>query len=111
MTHWRTLSKSKHLAATDLDGKDMKVKIEKVSAEDVEGENGRKDRCRVATLSANGTQCKKTWVINDTNSKVISKIRGSNHMEDWVGTEVTLYPTTTKMKGEVVDCIRVRVSK
>jgi len=110
MTHWREFNKSKYLAASDLDGKDVAVKIEKVTGQEVEGENGRRDLCRVAQISVNGTPCKKVWIVNTTNAKVIAKLAKSNHIEDWGGVEVTLYATTTKLKGEVVDCIRIRLA-
>ncbi len=109
MTHWRTAKPSPHLAACDLDGKDMEVVITSVAIEEVEGEAGRKENCNVATLSVGGKPCRKTFVLNATNCKVVAKLAKSNQIESWVNIPVTIYPTTTKLKREVVDCIRIRL--
>ena len=111
MTHWRTAKPSPHIAACDLDGKDMDVVVTSVMVEEVEGEAGRKENCNVATLSVNGKQCKKTLVLNATNCKVIAKLTGSHQIESWVNIPITLYPTTTKLKRDIVDCIRIRQNK
>jgi len=111
MTHWRTIKPSPHLAACDLDGKDMTFTITHVAVQEVEGENGRKDSCAVASLSFNEKPCKKTMVLNATNCKTIAKISGSHQIESWINIPITLYPTTTKLKREMVDCIRIRYNK
>jgi hypothetical protein len=49
----------------------------------------------------------KVWVMNKTNMKIIKKWHGKE-TDNWIGKQITLYATTCKMKGEVVDCIRVR---
>lgn len=108
MTHWRNAKPSPHLAACDLDGKDMEFTITCVVQQEVEGEAGRKDVCNVASLSYAGKPCKKTLVLNATNCKVIAKQVGTHQIEAWVNVPVTLYPTTTKLKREIVDCIRIR---
>jgi hypothetical protein len=111
MTHWRTAKPSPHIAACDLDGKDVDVIITSVTIQEVEGEAGRKDNCNVATLSIGGKPCKKTMVLNATNCKAIAKLTGSHQIESWVNVAITLYPTTTKLKREVVECIRIRLNK
>lgn len=111
MTHWRTIKPTPHLAACDLDGKDVEFVITHVSVQEVEGEAGRKDTCAVAALSCSGKPCKKTLVLNATNSKALAKITGSHQIESWVNVPITVYPTTTKLKREIVDCIRIRLNK
>ena len=111
MTNWRTAKPSPHLAAADLDGKDMDVVVTSVVQGEVEGENGRKENCNIATISVAGKQCRKTLVLNTTNCKTLAKLSNSNQIESWVNIPITLYPTTTKLKRDIVDCIRIRQNK
>ena len=110
-THWRSVKPSPYLAAVDLDGKDMVVTIECVHVGEVEGEKGRKDDCRIATLSHNGKDLGKQLLLNVTNCKAMQKLTGSNFLEDWNKQRVTLYVTPTKLKGETVDGIRIRLTR
>ena len=45
--------------------------------------------------------------LNMTNFDAVADICGDD-TEDWPGKEIELYPTTTRMGGEIVDCVRVR---
>lgn len=45
--------------------------------------------------------------LNPTNRKTISQLYGTKPSA-WAGKFITLYPTTTEMAGQTVDCIRVR---
>jgi hypothetical protein len=45
--------------------------------------------------------------LNATNCKTIAALYG-NDTDGWVGKRITLYPTTTQMGGETVECVRVR---
>lgn len=110
-THWRSVKPSPYLAAVDLDGKDMVVTIECVHVGEVEGEKGRKDECRIATLSQNGVDLPKQLLLNVTNCKSLQKLTGSNFLEDWNKQRVSLYVTQTKLKGETVDGIRIRLTR
>lgn len=110
-THWRSVKPSPYLAAVDLDGKDMVVTIECVHVGEVEGEKGRKDDCRIATLSHNGVEMKKQLLLNVANCKSLQKLTGTNFLEDWNKQRVTLYVTQTKLKGETVDGIRIRLTR
>ena len=110
-THWRSVAPSPYFAAVDLDGKDMVVTIECVRVGDVAGEKGRVDQCRVATISRDGKILEKELLLNVTNSKAMSKLTGSNYLDDWTKQRVTLYVTQTKHKGEMVDAIRIRLTR
>ena len=48
-------------------------------------------------------------VINKTNSSTLVAAFG-NDSSNWSGRKCTLYATKTTYKGELTDCIRVRVS-
>jgi len=106
-THWKQLTNPNYIGAYSLiDGKDMKVTIEKVIREQVTGDGGRKEECTVAYLKG-----QKPFIINKTNAKMISKIYGTPYIEDWVNKEITLYITTASLKGETVECLRIRPEK
>ncbi|NDV68560.1 hypothetical protein [Dysgonomonas sp. 25] len=102
-THWKRLVNLDYIGAYSLDGQDLTVEITKVEVRRVKGEGGKEEDCTVAELRG-----QKPFIINRTNAKTITKIYGSPYIEDWVGKKITLYPTTTKVAGEVVECLRVR---
>lgn len=103
--HWKSATGSKYLGAYMIE-EDTKIKLLKVSVQKVTGENGREDEAIVAEVENN-----KPFIINKTNAKQITKIVGSPFLEDWAGKVITVYPTTTKLKGEVVECLRVKEPK
>jgi len=49
-------------------------------------------------------------VLNKTNATSIAAIHGAA-TSGWVGKEIVLFPTETKLKGDMVGCIRVRGRK
>ena len=49
----------------------------------------------------------KPLALNATNCKAIAGMYG-NDTDGWIGKRVTLFPTTTQMGSETVECIRVR---
>jgi hypothetical protein len=101
-THWRILVNPLYIGAYMVQS-DITVKITKVVREIVKGENGKSEECTVAYLE--GT---KPIILNRTNSKTITKLYGTPYIEDWVGKYITIYPTTTKVAGETVECLRIR---
>lgn len=105
MTHWKSLMDRKYLFAFDLEGKDRTLTIERVVAGELEGEKGRKTKKPLCYFAE--SKSGKPLALNATNSKAIAKLYG-NDIEGWVGKRITLYPTTTEMGGETVECIRVR---
>ena len=102
-THWKTLINPEYLGAYSLsDSGDLTVTIDFVQVEEITGTGGKKEYCTVAHLVD-----QKPMILNVTNSKSIGKLYGP-FIEDWAGRPVTLYATTTKMAGEIVECLRVR---
>lgn len=49
----------------------------------------------------------KGLVLNKTNWNMIEMLTGKEDTDDWVGVQITLQPSKTEYKGEVVPCIRV----
>lgn len=103
MPHWRTLTDSKWLIAAHLLGKDVTVTIEKVIAGEVIGEAGRTAKKPVVYFRGK----KLPLALANTNAKTIAGMYGNN-TEGWLGKRITLYPTTTKLGGDMVECIRIR---
>lgn len=58
-------------------------------------------------LAKDGKPAPKRLVLNKTNTKAIAAMHGAK-AADWAGKSITLYTTTTKLKGDTVDCIRVK---
>lgn len=102
-THWKKLVNLDYIGAYSLNGQDLTVEILKVEVRRVKGEGGKEEDCTVASLKG-----EKPFIINRTNAKTITKIYGSPFIEDWSGKKITLYPTTTKVAGETVECLRIR---
>ena len=102
-THWKQLVNQSFIGAYSLNGKDLTVQIKSVAQELVKMEGGKQETCLVAQLVDN-----KPLILNKTNAKTITKIYNSPFINDWVGKYITLYPTTTKLAGETVECLRIR---
>jgi hypothetical protein len=91
------------VAAYELGGKDVTLRIKSVTSESVDSNKG--DKKRKVIIAFDGA--KKPFLSNTTNNKTIASLYGTD-TSGWVGKYVTLYPTTTSAFGEVVDCLRVR---
>jgi hypothetical protein len=101
--HWKQYINLDYIGAYSLDGKDRTVKIISVCREEVTGDRGKKEMCIVAHL-----ENEKPFIINRTNAKMITKLTGTPYIDKWVGARITLYPTTTSVGGETVECLRIR---
>lgn len=103
-THWKKLKNQEYVGAYLLQpGEERTVTIRTVGLEDVTVEGGRKDKLIVARLEG-----EKPFIVNSTNAKTISRLHGSPNIEDWAGKQITLYASTTNLKGEVVECLRIK---
>lgn len=92
---------SNYLKASDLQGREVVVTIDRVEFEAVGREREMK-----AVVYFQGKQ--KGIVLNKTNAKKIIEISGSALTEEWGGTQIKIYPTETEFGGETVDCIRIK---
>ncbi len=101
-THWKKLVNPDYIGAYCIE-QDTTVKILSVAREIVKGEGGKSEECTVLRLGGH-----KPFICNRTNAKTITKLYGSPYIEDWVGKFITLFPTTTKVAGETVECLRIR---
>lgn len=90
----------KHLDAADLGGKDNIVTIKNVAFTEVGETKERKGALVLAEFD-------RPMVINRTNIKrLIKKLGGDT--DQWIGKQITLYPSECDYKGDTVSCIRVR---
>lgn len=104
-THWKKLVDPRYIGAYALpNGNDMTVTIDRVQLENVTMMGGKKEDHTIAHLKG-----QKPLILNVTNSKSIHKLYGP-FIEDWAGKQVTLFASTTKMSGEIVECLRIRPS-
>lgn len=105
-THWKQLVNMDYLGAYALpDGNDLTLTIDKVVREVVTGNSGRKEQCMVMYFKESNY---KPMILNRTNAKSIQALTGSAFVEDWVGHKITLYGSTTRFGGDVVECLRIR---
>lgn len=103
-THWKLLVNPDYIGAYWLPpGEDVTVTIDYVQREVITGTGGKKEECSVAHLKGGV----KPFILNMTNSKTISKLYGP-YIEDWAGKPITLFASTAKLAGEVVECLRIR---
>lgn len=106
MPKWKTFFNPDYLGAWAVDdGKDIVGTIASTGMEEVTGENGRKESCLVAHFREPNLL---PMILNRTNCKSIAKLAGSNDTDNWPGTAIQIYVTQTKLKGDMVDCLRIR---
>lgn len=92
---------SRFLKAEDLRGKKVAVRIKFVEMEKV-GEDTRP----VITFVGKD----KVLTLNKTNALMISKIVGTDDMDEWGGKQIVLRPDVTTFGGKPIDCIRVEAA-
>lgn len=103
--HWKSMMDRNYIYAFDLEGRDVTVAIERVEQGELTALGGRKSKKPVVFFA--GSSSGKGLALNATNCKTIATLYG-NYVDKWIGKLVTLYPTTTTMGSETVECIRIR---
>jgi hypothetical protein len=102
-THWKRLVDPRYIGAYALpNGDDLTVTIERVALETVTMMGGKKEDHSIMYIKG-----QKPMILNVTNSKSIHKLYGP-FIEDWAGKQITLFASTAKMGGEMVECLRIR---
>lgn len=94
---------SKYVAAADLEGRTLTLRIKKVTLEEMKDHDNKPIRKPVVWF--HGTE--KGFVLNVTNARTIAALWG-DEMDDWVGKRIAIYPTQVRAFGKLQDCIRVR---
>lgn len=110
LTHWKLLVNPDYLGVyslpTDESGKpkDIILTIDKVVREIVTSEGGKKEECTVVHFK----EKQKPMILNRTNAKMISRLYDTPYIEQWGGHKIKVGRSVTKLKGEEVECLRVR---
>ena len=95
---------SKYLKASDLSGKPITVTIESATLETLKTLEGKEQTKTVLGFKG----ARKTLPLNATNWDAVADATGEDDTDRWPGHAIEIYPTTTKMGGKRVDCIRIR---
>lgn len=93
----------KWLRCIHLQGREQIVTITSVERGEVEGEKGRKAKKPVLRFKEHPLP----FAISKTDTKTIAALYGAK-ASGLVGKRIVLYPTTTKLGNDTVECIRVR---
>lgn len=101
--HYRLMFPHDYLCAADLQGKEHKVTIDSVSLQDLQGDDGKKQKKPIVKFVGK----EKGMVLNKTNARFIAKLYGPL-TDEWTGKQITIYGTTCKAFGETVECVRVK---
>jgi hypothetical protein len=107
-TSWKEYFDFRFLYAEDLKGKEWTLTITEHSGEQVWDQWQRKtvnDK-----LSLHFAETKKMLGLNKTNSRKLQQIFGTENPSEWRG-KITIYPTAEKVKGEIMDVIRIKKAK
>ena len=105
-THWKNGFNPDFFGAWALNGEDMTVTITGFGTEKVPNKSGKNEEKTVLYLKD-----QKPLVLNVTNSKAIAALFKTPYLEDWVGGQITLYPTEVRFGADMVDAVRVRPVK
>ena len=104
-THWKKLQDPNYFGAWSIpENQDLILTINRINVEEIVSEGGRKEQKPVLYFKEN----QKPLVLNVTNSRTIEAIHGSPYIEDWSDKKIQLFQDVTKLKGEEVDCVRIR---
>lgn len=96
---------SKYLKASDLpEGAPLPFVIADITTEEIGKEKQVKP-----VIYFRGQE--KGFVANKTNCNTIAKVLGSRDTDDWKGKTIRLYSTEVEFGGEMVESIRVKLSK
>ena len=97
---------SKYISAADLQGREVIVRIARVTVEQLGRNNDPKDNKPI--LYFQGKQ--KGLALNKTNANTVKDLYGKE-TDAWIGQTITLVQAWTDYAGKQVECIRVRPTR
>lgn len=106
LTHWKKTFNPKYLGAHDFQPNEEIIATIEGFTEglDVVGSGGKADK--VTALNLAGL---KPFIINATNSKLITKALKTPYIENWIGKSIALYVKSgVRSFDDIVDAVRVR---
>jgi hypothetical protein len=93
---------SKYLKAGDLPEEGSQVvTIEKIGLEEI----GKDKETKIVLYFE---ELQPALICNKTNARTITRLMGSEDLDDWVGKTIRLYRTEVDFQGDMVEAIRVR---
>lgn len=93
---------SKYLKAADLPEEGSQaVTIEKIGLEEI----GKDKETKIVLYFE---ELQQSMICNKTNARTITRLMGSEDLDDWVGKTIRLYRTEVDFQGDMVEAIRVR---
>jgi hypothetical protein len=99
---------SKFFKADDLGGKPLVATIGSATLEVLTSPEG-VEQSKVVLRFTNAKKAfGKALPLNATNFDMVVELTGEADSANWPGHKIELYPTTTEMRGKIVDCIRIR---
>ena len=108
-THWLQNPNKNYLGHWDLpSGKDVILTIKSAGWEEVKDPITRKSDSKRVIRFHEKDSWVKPFICNQINAQTITKSTGEKYMEDASGKKIQLGVDITKVKGEEVDCLRVR---
>ncbi len=99
---YREMFDSPFVTAFDLKGGDVLIDVIRVEKQSIKSSKG-EDAKPVVFCK----QFAKGIVFNKTNSKRTAALYG-NDTANWIGKQLTLYPSEVEVEGDTKPCIRVR---
>ena len=108
-THWVQSPDKNYLGHWDLpENGDLILTIESAEWKEVENPRKKKGEDNDFKRVIEFVEDAKPLICNQTNAESIFKATGIKYMEDSKGLKISLYATSTRVKGETVGCIRIR---
>ena len=101
MGNYRKLYPGRYISAEDLGGEVVPVTIATITLEEMPNSDGEQK----PVLYFEGRQ--KGMVLNKTNARRIAGKYGED-TDGWLGKSILIYPSETDLRGESVQCIRVK---
>ena len=105
VTHYKQLKDGEYIGHWSIEpGKVLKVIIDVIQQEEVYNTGSNKKEWKNV---ARFKDAKKGMILNTTNMDAIASLHGNNP-QNWVGKEIELTRSTTKVRGVATECIRVK---
>lgn len=109
-THWLQNPNKNYLGHWDLpNGEDVVLTIESAEWEEVKNPITRSSEAKRVVRFKETFEWLKPFICNEVNAQSILKSTGEKFMEESKGKKIKISVGQTKIKGEEVDCLRVRV--
>ena len=104
--HWEAQLDRDYLRWFHLQGHEVDVEIESIERKELTLRGGAKKKSPVIKFKGKD----KPLVMNYTNMEAIAAIHGKS-VREWVGKRIVLFQSETNLKGNTVECIRIKAAK